>query len=218
MILGIYGAGGLGREVYELAKLTNSYNNYWQEIFFIDDGEIINNPRNALILKFKNLKEKFNLEDIEVCIAIGEPYVRKEIFLKLLSKKISITTLVDPDVSIPDSTKIGAGTIICKYVSITSDVKIGKNVYVHPMACIGHDSQIGDHSIISSYVDVTGECIIGSETFLAIGTIMKQQVKIGSGCILGMGSVVYNNISDNLIAMGNPARPMKKNEEKKVFK
>ena len=86
------------------------------------------------------------------------------------------------------------------------------------MACIGHDSLIGDNSIISSYVDVAGECVIGSETFLAIGTIMKQQIKVGSNCILGMGSVIHNDILDNLIAMGNPARPMKKNLEKKVFK
>ena len=58
MILGIYGAGGLGREVYELANVINSYNNRWDEIFFIDDGEIINNPRNVLIINFKNLKNK----------------------------------------------------------------------------------------------------------------------------------------------------------------
>ena len=215
MRLGIYGAGGLGREVYELALRINGKSSRWSEIIFIDDSD---NPKKLRDINIINFQDLISVKNIEVCIAIGEPYVRKEIFLKLLSRKISITTLVDPDVSIPDSTKLGTGAIICKYVSITSDVKIGKNVYVHPMACIGHDSQIGDHSIISSYVDVAGECVIGSETFLAIGTIMKQQIKIGSGCIVGMGSVVYNNISDNLIAMGNPARPMKKNEEKKVFK
>ena len=34
MILGIYGAGGLGREVLELARIINT----WEKIIFIDDG------------------------------------------------------------------------------------------------------------------------------------------------------------------------------------
>jgi acetyltransferase-like isoleucine patch superfamily enzyme len=33
-----------------------------------------------------------------------------------------------------------------------------------------------------------------------------------------MGSVVYNDIPDQMIALGNPARPMRRNDEKKVFK
>ena len=41
MILGIYGAGGLGREVYELAKIINSCNNRWDQIFFIDKGQVV---------------------------------------------------------------------------------------------------------------------------------------------------------------------------------
>lgn len=215
MKLGIYGAGGLGREVYELSLRINSRLNRWSEILFIDDSNSPKRLRKIQIINFQDLKL---LDGIEVCIAIGEPHVRKDIFKKLQSNGISIATLIDPDVSIPVSTTIGVGTIICKFVSITSDIKIGKNVYIHPMACIGHDSLIGDNSIISSYVDVAGECVIGSETFLAIGTIMKQQIKVGSNCILGMGSVIHNDILDNLIAMGNPARPMKKNLEKKVFK
>jgi acetyltransferase-like isoleucine patch superfamily enzyme len=33
-----------------------------------------------------------------------------------------------------------------------------------------------------------------------------------------MGSVVYNDIPDQMIALGNPARPMRRNDDKKVFK
>jgi acetyltransferase-like isoleucine patch superfamily enzyme len=33
-----------------------------------------------------------------------------------------------------------------------------------------------------------------------------------------MYSAVYKDIPDEMIAMGNPARPMKRNEERRVFK
>ena len=82
------------------------------------------------------------------------------------------------------------------------------------MACIGHDATVGDHSIISSYVDVAGDCHIGNRTFLAIGVIMKQGIIIGDDSIIGLGSVVHRDIQSSVIALGNPARPMKNNIEK----
>ena len=218
MILGIYGAGGLGREVYELANVINSRNNLWTEIVFIDDAENTSNPRNALILKFEEIKNKYDLDNFEVCIAIGEPAIRKILMKKLISSNIKVKSLIHPDVYIPKSTKIGNGSIINKYVSITSDITIGENVYIHPMACIGHDSIIGKNAIISSFVDVAGNCNVGNEAFLAIGTILKQGITIGEKSILGLGSIVHQNIPSNVIAMGNPARAMKKNVDQRVFK
>ena len=217
MILGIYGAGGLGREVYELASLINAHDRRWNKIIFIDDSDDVKDLRKIPIIDYKNLIDIYSKEEIEVCIGIGEPEVREKIYKKLVNENINISTLVHPDVKIPDSTKIGEGTIICKFVSITCDIDIGENVYVHPMACIGHDAKVGDHSIVSSFVDIAGDCILGHKTFLAIGVILKQGIKIGSNAIVGLGSVVHNDIPDSVIALGNPARPMKKNIDKKVF-
>ena len=41
---------------------------------------------------------------------------------------------------------------------------------------------------------------------------------IGEGVIVGMGSVVFNDLPDNVVALGNPARPMRPNLEQRVFK
>lgn len=218
MKLGIYGAGGLGREVFELANVINNRYKFWTEIVFIDDAKVIINPRQLQILKFNEIKSKYDLDKFEVCIAIGEPAVRKNLFDKLTSSNIKIRSLIHPEVYIPKSTKVGKGTIINKFVSITSDIIIGENVYIHPMACIGHDSIIGKNAIISSFVDVAGNCIVGDEVFLAIGTILKHGITVGEKSILGLGSIVHKNIPSNIIAMGNPARAMKKNINQRVFK
>jgi len=217
MILGIYGAGGLGREVYELANLINNYNNFWSQIVFIDDAKVTNNPRNAQILKFEDIKYKYKPDDFEVCIAIGEPTIRKILFDKLIINNVLITTLIHPEVYIPKSTVIGKGTIINKFTSISCDSVVGENVYIHPIACVGHDSTIGNHAIISSYVDVAGDCNVGECAFLAINVIMKQGTSIGSNSIVGLASVVHRDIKNDVIALGNPARAMKNNENQRVF-
>ena len=51
-----------------------------------------------------------------------------------------------------------------------------------------------------------------------MGVLIKEGTVIGKDAIVGMGSVVYNDIPDDVIAVGNPARPMRKNIDKKVFK
>ncbi|SLM63741.1 hypothetical protein DAQ1742_02892 [Dickeya aquatica] len=35
--------------------------------------------------------------------------------------------------------------------------------------------------------------------------------------IVGMGAAVFNDIPDEVIALGNPARILRKNDSKKVF-
>lgn len=218
MILGIYGAGGLGREVYEVAHTINRQKLTWSEIIFIDDGDDIKDIRKIPIFTFKEASRRFSKGPFEVCIAIGEPSIRQILYDKLVAKSIKIATIIHPEVSISDSTTIGEGTIICKFVSITCDVRVGKNVYIHPMACIGHDSVIGDSSVISSFVDVAGDCIIGEKVFLAIGVVMKQGISVGNKSIVGMSSVIHRDIPESVIAMGNPARAMKHNEKERVFK
>lgn len=137
---------------------------------------------------------------------------------KSTNNRIRLATLIHPDIKFPESTEIGTGTIVCKFVSISCDVHIGNNVYVHPMACIGHDARIGNNSVVSSFVDVAGNCIIGNKTFLAINVILKQDVSIGDNTIVGLASVVHRDLPDSVIALGNPARPMKNNEKEQVFK
>ena len=67
-------------------------------------------------------------------------------------------------------------------------------------------------------VNIGGKCRIGKRSYIGMGTLIKEGVTIGDDVIVGMGSVVYSDIPDNMIALGNPARPMRPNTDKKVFK
>lgn len=218
MILGIYGAGGLGREVYELALIINDASNRWSRIVFIDDADHVEDFRNIPIYKFTEFRKTNQKENVEVCIAVGEPVIRQILYDKLRADGVDFATLVHPDVSIPRSSTIGLGTIICKFVSITCDVCIGENVYIHPMSCIGHDAIIGKGSVIGSFVDIAGSCVVGENVFLSINVVMKQGISIGDNTIVGLASVVHRDLPSSVIALGNPARPMKNNEGKSVFK
>ncbi len=71
--------------------------------------------------------------------------------------------------------------------------------------------------MISGFANIGGNCCIGKSSYIGLSTCVKQGIQIGDETIIGMASAVYKDIPSDVIAMGNPARVMKKNENKRVF-
>jgi sugar O-acyltransferase (sialic acid O-acetyltransferase NeuD family) len=219
MNLGIYCAGGFGKEIFDVALRANEKNSKWKNIFFIDDFAISNSKIYlGSTYRFDDLKNFFDKENTEIVIANGEPAVRKILFEKCLSNNFKFATLIEPSAVISPSAIIGQGTIIATHCTIASSSIIGNNVALNVKTIIGHDILIKDHSVLSSMVNIGGNCVIGSSCYIGMGAMIKEGLIVGDDVILGMGSVLHNNLVDDVIALGNPARPMRKNTEKKVFK
>ena len=217
MLLGIYGAGGLGREILILARQINENGKRWDDCLFIDDTKKQSVLFGQQVLSFDEVKDKYTGESLEVIIAVGEPHARKILRERVTEADFSLTVLIHPSVMIDNSTKLGWGTVVGLNCFISCDISIGENVLIQPNACIGHDNQIGNDSVISTFVCIAGGCIIGDETYIGLNVPIKENIKIGNQSIVGMGSVVSRDIPDQVIALGNPARVMKDNIEHKVF-
>lgn len=217
MILGIYGAGGLGRELLILARQINEIEHRWENLIFIDDTEGLTEKKGKQVISFEEAKLKYTSENLELVIAVGEPRSRRLLREKIDDAGFSLTVLVHPSVTITKWTNLGVGTIICYNCFVSCDVKVGENVLIQPGATIGHDSQIGNDTVISTFVSLSGGCTIGEETYIGLHVPVKENTIIGSQTIVGMGSVVIRDIPDQVIAIGNPARTMKENIDHKVF-
>ena len=215
-VLGIWGAGGLGREVLELAKIINGRDKRWDGFVFIVDGATVSEVNGAKVIEYEDAKKKF--DGLEVIIGIGEPAVREEKFNLLKNDGIATPSLIHPDVHVPDTVKIGEGTVIQYGCFISSDISIGDNVFVQPQCNIGHDDELSDGCIISGFGNLGGYVSIGKYTYIGLSVAVKERVNIGNYSIVGMGSIVYKDIPDEMIALGNPARPIARNTDRIVFK
>lgn len=215
MKLGIYGAGGLGREVLHLAQTINACQQRWDEIVFIDDFNPGRQLKDIDVCCFDSVKKG---ENIEIVIAIGEPAARGKLLEKIKADQLTLATLIHPDVDVPNCAIIGAGVVVCLGAYISCDITIKENVYIQPNSCIGHDCVIGENSIISPGATLAGHCHIGTGVFIGLNASVKENTAIGDDAIVGMGSVVFNSIEGGVVALGNPARVMRKNETGRVFK
>ena len=103
-------------------------------------------------------------------------------------------------------------------MSITSNFVIRHNVYIQPHAVIGHDIQIGRHTVVGSNCQIGGADVIGERVFMGFLSGTKDHICVGNDVIISAGAIVFKDLPDEVIAVGNPARIMKNNSEKRVFK
>ena len=215
MILGIYGASGLGREVNIVARKINGIEHRWEKIVYVDDNEDIVEVLGVPSYTFDKARELF--PDLEVSIAIGEPATREKIYNKVKAANVKLATLIHPGVYIDESTTIGEGVTICEGVTVTSCVVLEDNVYIHPHVVIGHDIHIGKHSTIGANVEIGGANVIGERVFIGFMAGTLQGLTIGDDVEVSAGSIVFRDIEPGMIVMGNPARVIRRNEGRGVF-
>lgn len=218
MILCIYGAHGLAQEVNIIAKKVNYETKRWTEILYIDDINDMKDIHGTKVYKLEKLLDTYDKDELEMVIAVGEPAIRELLYRKAKEKKIRLVSLVHPGVYIDETTEIGEGVVVCEGVTITCNVKIGDNTYIQPHAVVGHDIKIGKHTVIGSNCQIGGADVIGDRVFMGFLSGTKDHISVGNDVIISAGSIVFKDLPDETIVVGNPARIMKKNEDKRVFK
>jgi len=216
MNLIIYGSGSTGREVADIAQLVNSIERRWDGIYFLDDLRQSHSHYGLDILKMESIDTWPH--PFEGVIAIGEPQFRMEMYLRLKQKEIPLTTIIDPSARLSPTAKIGSGCIIGPGSFISSNTTLEENVMLEINTIVGHDISIGMHSVVSSCSILGGGTRIGEKSFIGLNCSVKERTSIGSGSIIGMQSAVFHDIPDEVIALGNPCRVVRKNESGRVFK
>lgn len=207
MVLGIYGSGGHGLEVEELARVINLKENKWEKIIFIDDA--IEKIDNEKIFSFETIINKYVPEDIEFMTGIGEPVIREKIYNKVKDRGYSFAILIHPLAYVAENVKLEEGVMIAYNAFISVKVHLSANSLIQPMASIHHECKIGRNSIVSSTVVMGGNSSLGDNSFIGIGAVVKQGINIGNGTVAGMGAVVVKDIPDKTMAAGNPAKIIK---------
>lgn len=214
MILGIYGAGGVGREARDIAELLG----LWDETVFIDDiaGE-------GLLHGLKRMPyEKFcrcyNPEATEIIVAVGEPEHKIALYHKVKHAGYLLTKLVHPMACISPSAVLGEGVIVKMGSFISCDTVIEANTSIEIGCMIAHDCVIQESSQISSGVSLGGGSMVGTGVFIGMNACVKEKTKIGSHSIIGMGSIVLRDIPENVIAWGNPAKAQSPRNGARVFR
>lgn len=209
----ILGAGGFGREASLLVEEINAEQSLerWKLLGFLDDDKA---KWNSMIRNYPVLGGIDYLagdkNNVQVCIVIGDPVVKKQIAEGVKDLGVEFATLVHPELKIEDEVEIGQGSLINKGCLLTVNIKVGEHVSINPGCGIGHDVVVGDYTTLMWRVNLSGNVKIGQGCLLGTGATVLQGLEIGDNVTVGAGAVVTKDLPDGCTAVGVPARIAKK--------
>lgn len=147
-------------------------------------------------------------------IGIGLRYVVYRMLFKHLGRNVTIlegSYLSNVSgIAVGDNTSIGFETIMDGSAPIT----IGCWVRMGPrgvMITTRHNFERRDR-LIKEQGNSSGPITIGDDVWLGAGVMIMPNVTIGTGAVIGAGSIVTKDVPEYAIAVGNPARVVKTRE------
>jgi acetyltransferase-like isoleucine patch superfamily enzyme len=126
-------------------------------------------------------------------------------------RNATLATAPGGKIMIGDRVHIGEGTIIFSHLSIT----IGNDVIIGPQnVIVDSDHHYHDLSIPMNQQGLSlKEVSIEDDVWIPSNCVITKGVTIQKGAIIGAGSVVTRDIPSYTIAVGVPARVIKKRED-----
>jgi sugar O-acyltransferase (sialic acid O-acetyltransferase NeuD family) len=207
----LIGAGGMARETIELIHAINREGARWEPIGVLDDNP---DKRGTDVLGLPVLgpcamaTEVGEDVDLLACVASpDDPPRRARLVERLGVPDRRYATLVHPTAVIPDSARIGPGSILHAQVVLTADVTVGAHVAIMPQVVLTHDDRVGDFVTFGAGARVSGGVTIEPAAYIASGAMLRERITVGPGAVVGMGAVATRSVPAGEVWHGCPARP-----------
>ena len=107
---------------------------------------------------------------------------------------------------------VGDGSVLMAGVIVNNDAIIGEHCFLATKASLDHDSVMSDFSSLSPGVTTGGNVSIGYCTAIGIGANILHGKTIGDHTVVGSGALVLENLGDQCVAFGVPAKVIRKRE------
>lgn len=110
--------------------------------------------------------------------------------------------------------QIGIGSQILAHATACAAVAIGEACIINTKASIDHECRLDDGVHIAPGAILAGCVTVGRGSLIGPGAVILPRIRIGTNVIVGAGAVVTNDVPDNIVVFGNPARFVRNNPTK----
>lgn len=146
---------------------------------------------------------------------------RRNSAIPLLDLK-NIHARIEPGAIIRDQVEIGNNAVIMMGASINIGAVIGEgtmidmNVVVGGRGTIGKNCHIGAGAVIAGVVEPPSAMpvIVEDDVVVGANAVILEGVRVGKGSVVAAGAVVIEDVPENVVVAGTPARIIKKIDEK----
>lgn len=115
-------------------------------------------------------------------------------------------------VVIEENVEIGSNTCVDR--GSIGDTIIHTGAKIDNLVHVAHNVEIGENSMIIANTMLGGSVKIAENVWVAPSVSIMNQVSIGVSSVLGLGAVVLKDVENHAVMVGNPAKLLRKLEEK----
>ena len=202
----ITGAKGHALEVLDILL----QNNPAESIYFFDNISDSFNLKsvstNRIIRKNEELGPHF-ITNKSFVLGTGNPAARKFLaslcagYGGKLESVISATAIISKL-----NVTLGEGLNIMHGVIIHPEASIGKGTLLNCRSIVHHECVVGEFCEICPGAILAGNVTIGNGTTIGTGAVILPKITIGANAFVAAGAVVTENVPDNTLVAGVPAR------------
>ena len=150
---------------------------------------------------------------VSLVMGIGDNAARRGQFERARALGYQVLTVIHPSAVVGRGCTFGPGTVVMANVVVNADTRIADNVILNTACSVDHDCRVESHVHVAPGARVAGGVTIGAGTLLGIGAVVIPGMSIGAGTIVGAGAVVTRDLAANCVAVGSPARVIKRRKE-----
>lgn len=133
-----------------------------------------------------------------------------------INARIEPGAIIRDRVTIGDRAVIMMGAVINIGSNIGEDTMIDMNAVIGGRAIIGKRSHIGAGAVVAGVIEPPSAtpCIVGDDVLVGANAVILEGVRIGNGSVVAAGAIVTQDVPDNVVVAGSPARVIKNVDDK----
>ena len=156
---------------------------------------------------------RFAPHEIRLVNALGSTHntaARQAVFERWQLRGYGFARVTHSSAVVAASARLGGGVQLLARSVVGPEAALGPNSLVNTGAIVEHDCRIGAHVHLAPGVTLSGGVTVGDGCHLGTGCVVIQNVTVGAGCVVGAGAVVTRDLEPYTLAVGVPARAVRK--------
>lgn len=150
-------------------------------------------------------------DNAEILVAIGDNQIRERV-IEEVPIELRCPAIVASTATVSNGASVSSMAVVMEHSHVGPGAQLGVGTLVNTGAIVEHDCCVGKCVHIAPSSVLLGGCIVEDRVLIGAGAVILPGVRIGADAIIGAGAVVRQDVVQNQMVAGVPAKRVSKQE------